>query len=151
MTIRAADATFEVNTFTWTNGAFQLTGTWQDAPSSAACRLLVDVGGRRKSLGAQGGRIAEDGPNWGARFICMTPPDDGGYAAMQVAGREIELPAPVVQRGGAATATAARAARRRAVRRHRAAAPRRHRAGPPPPPHRPPPRPPGHKWSAGPP
>jgi hypothetical protein len=101
MPIRAADATFDVTSFTWGNGAFELRGRWQDADELGRVRLLVDIGGRRKNLGAQGGRLAEDGPDWGARFICMTQPDADGFAALQVSGRTIELPTPVVAAGTA--------------------------------------------------
>ena len=54
-------------------------------------RLLVDVDGRRRNVGAQGGKTASGGA-WQARFMCAHPPDAETAAALKVADMEIELP-----------------------------------------------------------
>lgn len=91
MTTRAADATFEVGTFVWANGAFELTGAWQDADDPERVRLLVEIEGREKNIA---GRVNREGPGWSVRFLSSKRPDDGAAAALVVAGHQIELPSP---------------------------------------------------------
>jgi hypothetical protein len=85
---------FEVESFTWDDGAFVLSGRWSDEASGLGrVRLLVDVDGRRRNIGAQGGKTA-GGEDWRATFICQHAPDPGGAALLKVGGEEIALPSP---------------------------------------------------------
>lgn len=83
---------FEVESFTWDAGAFVLTGHWS-GDADGRVRLLVDVDGRRRNIGAQGGKTAA-GEDWRATFVCTAEPDPGTAAAVKVGGAEIPLPPP---------------------------------------------------------
>jgi hypothetical protein len=89
----AAD-TFTVEAFTWADGVFDLRGSWSpDAAGLGRVRLLVDVDGRRRNIGAQGGKTA-GGDEWRARFMCAQPPGPSASAALKVGDAELPLPAP---------------------------------------------------------
>jgi hypothetical protein len=89
-------ATFKPESFTWQGGAFVLTGRWSDAASGLGrVRLFVDVDGRQRNLGAQGGKMA-GGEDWRATFICAHEPDPGATALLKVGGEEIPLPPPAL-------------------------------------------------------
>lgn len=85
-------AVFAAESFTWHEGCFVLTGRWsEEASGLGRVRLLVDVGGRRRNIGAQGGKTA-GGENWRATFVCSTEPDPGSVATLKVGDEEIDLP-----------------------------------------------------------
>jgi hypothetical protein len=87
-------ATFEASSLTWHDGAFVLCGDWADeADGLGRVRLLVDVEGRRRNIGASGGKTA-GGIDWRATFVCAHEPDPDAYAALKVGEQEIELPSP---------------------------------------------------------
>ena len=90
----AVTAGFETESFTWSDGTFELRGTWSDdADGLGRVRLLVEVDGRRRNIGAQGGKTA-GGAEWRARFMCAHPPDPGTPVAMTAGDAEIVLPVP---------------------------------------------------------
>jgi hypothetical protein len=84
---------FQAESFTWADGCFVLTGSWSDeAGGLGRVRLLVDVDGRRRNIGAQGGKTA-GGEDWHATFVCAAEPDPDAGAALKVGDELIELPA----------------------------------------------------------
>jgi hypothetical protein len=91
--VTVADTTsFEVDSFSWDAGAFTLTGRWTDDVSGRV-RLLIDVDGRQRNIGAQGGKTA-GGDDWRATFVCAHEPDQDAAAALKLGADEIPLPAP---------------------------------------------------------
>lgn len=88
--------TFEASSLTWHDGSFVLCGDWSDeANGLGRVRLMVDVDGRRRSIGASGGKTA-GGTDWRATFVCAHEPDPGATAALKVGDDEVELPAPEI-------------------------------------------------------
>lgn len=95
-------ATFELERFAWSDGAFELQGCWRaDEPTRLGrARLVVEVEGRRRRIGAQGGKGASAGPDgepWSVRFGCAQRPASVGPAELEVgADLAIDLPAPIL-------------------------------------------------------
>jgi hypothetical protein len=86
--------TFETTSFTWHDGAFVLVGDWSDEASGLGrVRLLIDVDGRRRNIGASGGKTA-GGEQWRATFVCAHEPDTDTNPVLKVGDEEIGLPAP---------------------------------------------------------
>ncbi len=92
---------FQAEHFSWAAGVFELRGRWSGDGVEALgrVRLLVNVDGRRRNLGAQDGMTASSRGRWTARFTCSHAPDPGIAAALKVAGRELPLPAPDTGQG----------------------------------------------------
>jgi hypothetical protein len=96
MATRTAGATFEAASFAWARGKFTLIGTWTGAEGLGAVFLHATIDGTRERMEAEGNRVAEDGPRWGARFRADSPPDADTPVALELAGREFTLPEPHV-------------------------------------------------------
>ncbi len=90
MLSRVAD--FTVESFTWDAGAFTISGDWSPGAEGRP-RLLVQVEGRTRNVGAQGGRTA-GGNDWQAIFVCATPPDPDVGAILKLGEDEIPIGAP---------------------------------------------------------
>jgi hypothetical protein len=94
-------ATFELERFAWTGGAFEVSGRWRapEAGPLGRARLVLEVDGRRRRIAGQGGR-PQAGPEpvaWQGRFPTATRPETVGPAELEVGGGlVIELPAPEV-------------------------------------------------------
>ncbi|MEA2123612.1 MAG: hypothetical protein QOI80_394 [Solirubrobacteraceae bacterium] len=90
----ADTVSFTPASFTWESGVFVLTGDWAaEADGLGRVRLLVDVDGRQRNIGAQGGKTA-GGEGWRATFVCNHEPDTDARAALKVADTTIALPPP---------------------------------------------------------
>jgi hypothetical protein len=93
-------ATFELERFAWADGAFEVAGRWRadEQRSLGRARLVVHIDGRRRRIGARGGKQATAGPEapeWTARFTCQHRPGEVGAAELEVGGDlVIDLPAP---------------------------------------------------------
>jgi hypothetical protein len=93
-------ATFELERFAWEDGAFEVAGRWRadSARGLGRARLVVEVDGRRRRIGAQGGKqasAAPEGADWRARFQCARRPERLGPAELEVGGDlVIDLPKP---------------------------------------------------------
>jgi hypothetical protein len=92
-----ATATFQLERFAWSDGAFEVAGRWS-APEETHVgrpRLIAQAGGRRLPARPPAPVTAgPDGIAWQARFPCKTPPQQ--IAGELEVGRElvVELPAP---------------------------------------------------------
>ncbi len=84
--------TFAVESFTWDAGAFTVVGDWGPGAEGRP-RLLVEVAGRTRNVGAQGGRTA-GGAGWRATFICAGVPDAGAQAALKLGEETVAIGAP---------------------------------------------------------
>jgi hypothetical protein len=98
MTTLTAD--FELERFTWADGAFEVTGRWRapEAGPVARPKLLVEADGRRRRLGVKPPGVVEaspDGIQWSGRFTHSKRPNPDLAAVLEV-GQELsfELPAP---------------------------------------------------------
>lgn len=93
-------AAFELERFAWADGAFEVVGRWRaDEPTALGrARLKIEIDGRRRRIGAQGGKAATAGPGadeWRARFSCARRPTVVGPGELEVGGTlVIELPTP---------------------------------------------------------
>jgi hypothetical protein len=93
-------ATFELERFAWEDGAFEVAGRWRAETQRGLgrARLVVEIDGRRRRIGAQGGKQASaspDGAEWTARFQCARRPERTGPAELEVGGDlVIDLPKP---------------------------------------------------------
>jgi hypothetical protein len=98
----AMAATFELDRFIWDDGAFEVAGRWsaESKRSLGRARLVIEIDGRRRRIGAQGGKQATawpDGGEWTARFQCVRRPERVGPAELEVGGDLlIDLPKPEV-------------------------------------------------------
>jgi hypothetical protein len=96
--VTAASATFELERFSWDDGAFEVAGRWRaetDGPIGRA-RLIVKINGRPRRIAAQQApavQAATEGAPWSARFPCAARPPKGTTAELEV-GRSlvVELP-----------------------------------------------------------
>ena len=92
-------ASFELERFAWADGAFEVVGRWHadTAGPLGRARLVVEIDGRRRRIGAQGGKqasVTQDG-EWRARFGCARRPASVGPAELEVGGAlVIDLPSP---------------------------------------------------------
>jgi hypothetical protein len=82
-------AEFDVESFTWDAGAFTVLGDWSPGAGGRP-RLLVEVGGRTRNVGAQGGKTA-GGRGWRATFVCAAEPDLGVGAILKLGDDEIPI------------------------------------------------------------
>ena len=92
----AMTATFELERFAWDDGSFEVSGRWtaDTERSLGKVRLVVEIDGRRRRIGAQGGKQAAPGM-WTARFQCQRRPRYAGPAELEVGGDLIiDLPKP---------------------------------------------------------
>jgi hypothetical protein len=93
-------ATFELERFTWDEGAFEVAGRWRadSTRSLGRVRLVLEIDGRRRRIGAQGGKQASADPSgneWVARFGCARRPEHVGKAELEIGGDLlIDLPRP---------------------------------------------------------
>jgi hypothetical protein len=92
----ADTVSFTPESFTWDGGAFVLTGDWSaEADGLGRVRLLVDIEGRQRNIGAQGGKTA-GGEGWRATFVCNHEPDTDARAELKAGDETIPLPAPAL-------------------------------------------------------
>jgi len=94
--VSTMSATFELERFAWDDGAFEVAGRWKadDDRSLGRTRLIIEIDGRRRRIGAYGGKQASAG-EWTARFGHQRRPDRVGPAELEVGGDlVIDLPKP---------------------------------------------------------
>ena len=86
-------AAFELDEFSWADGAFEVAGRWTGTAPGRP-RLVVTTGGRRRRINASPAAPVNEG-TWHARFPCTKRPADMQGAELEIGSDlVVELPAP---------------------------------------------------------